>query len=94
MGLVTKVALQCPPRPKSINMAFVGMESFDSVLRTFKAARSDLGEILSSCEFIDSGSMECVTGNLNLTCPIDKQPFYMLIETSGSKYEREIKQDG
>ena len=47
-------------------MAFVGMESFDSVLRTFKAARSDLGEILSSCEFIDSGSMECVTGNLRV----------------------------
>lgn len=91
LGLVTKVALQCPPRPKSINMAFVGMESFESVLKTFKQARSNLGEILSSCEFIDSGSMECVTGNLDLTCPIDKQPFYMLIETSGSKAEHDAE---
>ena len=30
----------------------------------FKHAKADLGEILSSCEFMDNGSMDCVTGNL------------------------------
>lgn len=85
LGFVTKVAIQCPPRPKAVNVAFLGMTSFESVLRTFKQARSNLGEILSSCEFIDAEAMKCVTGNLDLTCPIDPQAFYMLIETSGSK---------
>lgn len=51
---------------------------------TFQA-RANLGEILSSCEFMDAESMECVTNNLGLSSPIEKQPFYMLIETSGSK---------
>ena len=91
-----------------MNVAFLGLKSFDNVLQTFKKvnaktlliwcfqhnptlgpllfqARSELGEILSSCEFIDGASMVCVTGNLDLTCPIAEQPFYMLIETSGSK---------
>ncbi|TRY74872.1 hypothetical protein TCAL_07130 [Tigriopus californicus] len=85
LGFVTKVAIQCPPRPKAVNVAFLGMTSFESVLRTFKEARSNLGEILSSCEFIDAEAMKCVTGNLELTCPIDPQAFYMLIETSGSR---------
>ena len=46
-----------------------------------------LGEILSSCEFIDAGSMDCVTGNLGLKCPLAENNFYMLIETSGSNAE-------
>ena len=52
--------------------------------KLFIKARSDLGEILSSCEFIDAGSMECVNENLGLDCPIGSHPFYLLIETSGS----------
>ena len=46
-----------------------------------------MGEILSSCEFIDAGSMDCVTGNLGLKCPLAENNFYMLIETSGSNAE-------
>ena len=36
LGFVTKVALQCPTRPKAVNVAFLGLESFDHVLKTFK----------------------------------------------------------
>jgi hypothetical protein len=62
------------------------LESYAKVLETFKAARANLGEILSSCEFIDADSLECVTQNLGLSSPLqDKYPFYMLIETSGSR---------
>jgi len=61
------------------------MNSFESVLQTFKKAKEDLGEILSSCEYIDALAMESVTGNLNLKLPTSqKYPFYMLIESSGS----------
>ncbi len=47
--------------------------------------RSNLGEILSSCEFMDSEAMTCVTKNLSLDAPIDKYPMYLLIETSGAR---------
>lgn len=60
------------------------MDNFENVLKILKTSKRDLGEILSSCEYIDAQSMSCVTKNLNLKCPIGQHPFYMLIETSGS----------
>ena len=58
LGLVTKVALACPPKPTAVNVAFLGLQSYQSVLATFKQARQRLGEILSSCEFLDAGSLQ------------------------------------
>lgn len=86
LGMITRVALACPPRPQAVNLAFLGLDSFEKVLKTFQTAKGALGEILSSCEFMDGESIDCVIDNLSLTCPIDRQPFYMMIETSGSKY--------
>lgn len=60
------------------------MESFDKVLATFKRAKHELGEILSSCELIDAQSLEVVTKGFNIKSPIDEYPFHMLIETHGS----------
>ncbi len=39
LGLVTRVTLQCPPRPKAVNVALLGLENYDHVLDTFKMAR-------------------------------------------------------
>ena len=63
------------------------LNDFSKVLQTFRSARTNLGEILSSCEFIDGHALKCVTENLNLMSPIEVQEtnFYMLIETSGNK---------
>lgn len=60
------------------------MESFENVLETFKRAKYDLGEILSSCELIDALSLDVVTSNSNRKPPIENYPFYMLLETQGS----------
>ncbi|XP_021937077.1 D-2-hydroxyglutarate dehydrogenase, mitochondrial isoform X3 [Zootermopsis nevadensis] len=84
LGIVTKVSIQCPPSPKAVNVAFLGLDSFDDILRTFTEARSGLGEILSSCEMMDLLSLDAATSNLKLQRPIGEFPFYMLIETSGS----------
>jgi len=85
LGLVTKVALACPPKPTAVNVAFLGLQSYQSVLATFKQARQRLGEILSSCEFLDAGSLQVTRDNLGLKSPLQADyPFYMLIETSGS----------
>lgn len=89
LGLVTRLALACPSRPASVNLALLAVSKFEDVLTTFKEAKSNLGEILSSCEFIDQGSMRCVTENLRLTCPLEDSSFYMLIETSGSNSQHD-----
>ena len=52
LGLVTRVSLSCPTRPSSVNLALLSLPSFQAVLRTFRESKAQLGEILSSCEFI------------------------------------------
>lgn len=42
------------------------MDSYDAVLKTFLAAKQDLGEILSSCEMIDSASLQVSINAYNL----------------------------
>lgn len=84
LGLVTKIAIQCPPKPKATNVSFLGLQTFENVLETFQLARKELGEILSSFELIDALSLDIVTGHLGLKSPIQDFPFYVLVETQGS----------
>lgn len=88
LGLVTKVAIQCPALPKAVNVAFLGLASFDKVLKTYHLAKRQLGEILSSCEMMDRLSLDVSIKNLGMKNPLTSREegheFYMLIETSGS----------
>lgn len=43
-----------------------GLDSYDAVLKTFLAAKKDLGEILSSCEMIDNASLQVSINAYNL----------------------------
>jgi FAD/FMN-containing dehydrogenase len=58
LGIVTKVALHCPTASKSVNLAFLGLESYQNVMDTYLLAKRELGEILSSVEMIDEYSLE------------------------------------
>ncbi|KAJ6636532.1 D-2-hydroxyglutarate dehydrogenase, mitochondrial [Pseudolycoriella hygida] len=89
LGLITKVSISCPTASRAINVAFLGLESYDAVLQTFLAAKRDLGEILSSCEMLDKDALDCSLNAYNLRSPISKYPFYMLIETSGSRMDHD-----
>lgn len=84
LGIVTKAAIQCPPKPKAVNLAFLGLKDFESVVATLQLAKQQLSETLSSCEMMDLPSLSAVVKNLGVRCPIDEFPFYVLIETSGS----------
>ncbi|CAK9799772.1 D-2-hydroxyglutarate dehydrogenase, mitochondrial [Anthophora plagiata] len=88
LGIVTKVAIQCPPLPKAINVAFLGLNSFDKVLKAFRLAKNELGEILSSFEMMDRHSLDVSTSYFDLKSPLttykDGHDFYVLMETSGS----------
>lgn len=78
------MAIQCPPKPEAVNLAFLGVDSFEKILTTFKRAKRELGEILSSFEMIDEQSINAVIGHLKVKSPISEHPFYILVETQGS----------
>lgn len=90
IGLITGVSIVCPQRPKAVNVAYFGLESFEKVQKAYKEAKLQLSEILSAFELMDGESQELVhkvTGN---KMPLDgKYPFYCLIETSGSNTEHD-----
>ncbi|XP_034118664.1 uncharacterized protein LOC117577829 [Drosophila albomicans] len=85
LGIITKLSMLCPHESKAVNLAFIGLNSFDDVLKTFVSAKRNLGEILSSCELIDERALNVALEQFKfLNAPISGYPFYMLIETSGS----------
>ncbi|NXP48277.1 D2HDH protein, partial [Heliornis fulica] len=84
LGVITAVSILCPQKPKAVNLAFLGCQSFAKVLETFTTCRAMLGEILSAYEFMDKKCMELVERHLKLSSPVTGSPFYVLIETSGS----------
>jgi D-2-hydroxyglutarate dehydrogenase len=110
LGVVTKVAIQCPPKPKAVNLALfgifqtlntyalnihnifsLGFDNYGNLLKLSKIAKRDLSEIISSCEYVDKESMDCVKKNLGLICPIGTHNFYMFIETSGSHDKHDLE---
>jgi D-2-hydroxyglutarate dehydrogenase len=59
LGVITRASINCPPASRAINLALLGIENFEKVLKIFLTAKKDLGEILSGCEMMDSGSLQC-----------------------------------
>ncbi|OTB07179.1 hypothetical protein M426DRAFT_318205 [Hypoxylon sp. CI-4A] len=90
IGMITAVSIQCPPRSKAVNVAFLGVESYEKLQEAFTEAKKQLGEILSAFELMDAQSQDVyhkVKGNKR---PLDGEyPFYCLIETSGSNSEHD-----
>jgi len=62
LGVITKVSMHVPPAPAAVNVALVGLDSFEKVKRMVGRTRGGLGEILSAMELIDGQSMEMVVG--------------------------------
>ncbi|XP_034418979.1 D-2-hydroxyglutarate dehydrogenase, mitochondrial isoform X2 [Cyclopterus lumpus] len=76
LGVITAVSILCPRKPKSVNVVFLGCETFEQLLKTFQLCRGMLGEIMSAYEFLDSECMRLLNTHLKLPNPIS--------ETSGS----------
>ncbi|TVY90103.1 putative D-lactate dehydrogenase, mitochondrial [Lachnellula willkommii] len=90
LGIITGVSIMCPQRPSAVNVAFLGLESYEKVQLAFQEAKGQLSEILSAFELMDCQSQDLVqkvTGNKR---PLESEhPFYCLIETSGSNSEHD-----
>jgi D-2-hydroxyglutarate dehydrogenase len=61
---VTAVALQCAPRPASVQLALLACPTFGAVQAVLALARARLGEVLSAFEFLDAASMAMVVAHL------------------------------
>jgi len=90
IGIVTSVSVLCPQRPRAVNVAFFGLESFEKVQQAFREAKSQLSEILSAFELMDAGSQDLVRRVTQNRRPLEgDHPFYCLVETSGSNSEHD-----
>ncbi|KAI0971189.1 hypothetical protein F4678DRAFT_434006 [Xylaria arbuscula] len=92
IGMITAVSIQCPQRGKAVNVAFLGAESFEKIQLAFREAKSQLSEILSAFELMDSYSQDMVHRVRQNKRPLEgEHPFYCLIETTGSNSEHDAE---
>lgn len=96
LGVITKCALLCPKKPRSVQVAVVACDSYASVLKTMQLAKSELSDILSACEFFDAASLALVLRHIPGTRdPLsEKHAFYVLLETHGSNAEHDLAKVG
>jgi D-2-hydroxyglutarate dehydrogenase len=87
LGIVTQVALLCPPKPQAVNVAYLACPSFAAATATLGVAKQKLGEILSAFEFLDRESLDITLKYLpgaRNPLPESTAPFFLVVETSGS----------
>ena len=90
IGIITGVSIACPQRSKAVNVAYFGLASYEHVLKAFKEAKIQLGEILSAFELMDGRTQALVHKHTGNKKPLEGEyPFYCLIETSGSNTEHD-----
>jgi D-lactate dehydrogenase (cytochrome) len=78
---------------QSVNVIFLGLDSFENVQQVFIEAKKELGEILSAFEFLDRISLELVVKVKHVRKPLNNDyKFYVLVETAGSNpdHDREV----
>ncbi|KAF2673889.1 hypothetical protein BT63DRAFT_451944 [Microthyrium microscopicum] len=93
LGIITAISILCPQRSPAVNVAYLGLESFDKVLQVFVEAKKKLGEILSAFELMDSRAQNMIRIHRDLDAGVleGDHPFYCLIETSGSDADADYK---
>lgn len=60
-GVVTAVSIQCAPRPSSVQVVFLGLESYAAVTQVLSKARKMLGEV-------SGGSADALEDFFHCTC--------------------------
>ncbi len=86
LGVITRLVLRLREKPTTENTAFVGLESFDNVVRFLKHMDRSLGGTLSSFEVMWQPFYRLVTtAPAKGRPPISQDyPFYVLVESQGA----------
>ncbi|KAL3143740.1 hypothetical protein ABBQ32_003572 [Trebouxia sp. C0010 RCD-2024] len=93
LGIITKVAMLCPVKPASVQVAYLAVPTFQHAQQVFQKAKQHLGEILSAFEFLDHPSLIMTLKHLpNIKNPLPdiQTPIYLVVETSGSNLEHDF----
>jgi len=92
LGVITKVALNCPSLPRARNVAFLACNSFESVCQTLSLAKEELGEVLAAFEFMDEQVLDQVASEkiIPLKDGNKNHKFCVLVETQGSNEEHDM----
>jgi FAD/FMN-containing dehydrogenase len=90
IGVITGVSIHCPQRSPAVNVAYLGLPSYEHVQKAFREAKGQLSEILSAFELMDNQCQHLYVRATGKTLPLaDEHPFYCLIETSGSNSDHD-----
>jgi FAD/FMN-containing dehydrogenase len=90
IGVITGVSIHCPQRSQAVNVAYLGLPSYEHVQKAFREAKGQLSEILSAFELMDNQCQHLYVRATGKTLPLaDEHPFYCLIETSGSNSDHD-----
>uniref|UniRef100_A0AC35U5A9 FAD-binding PCMH-type domain-containing protein n=1 Tax=Rhabditophanes sp. KR3021 TaxID=114890 RepID=A0AC35U5A9_9BILA len=88
LGIITNVQMLAVSLPSSVNTAMLAVPNFESCKKILALAKNKLGEILTSFEFLDNSTMECVNTFSKVKIPFDEiPPFALLIETTGNSID-------
>ena len=93
LGIITKVALQCPRLPQARNAAFLACNSYHNVQQTLLLAKDMLGEVLAAFEYMDELVLDFVSAGKRIPVRKDSKnnyPYCILIETHGSNQEHDM----
>ena len=98
LGVVTRCALKCPVRFKSVQLAWIRCSVFQDVLDVLVRAKRELGEILSAFECLDEESLRFARTVVDVdesrlwkASDVESGCFIVIIETRGSneRHDRE-----
>lgn len=94
LGIITKVALQCPPLPQARNAVFLGCHSYQNVQETLQLAKKMLGEVLAAFEYMDEAVLNLVSQEKAIPIQLNNGSnfaYCILIETHGSNNEHDMQ---
>lgn len=77
------------PFSQATNVAVFALKDFESIQKVFKRVKDHCAEILSAFEFFDSHAFDLISKHGVKDPFSEKFPFYVLIETSGSRGEHD-----
>jgi len=84
LGFITAATLKLFPRPRRVVTAWLGLPSAEAAVAVYAAARSELGDDLTACEFASAFTVDLVVRHVPGTrAPLaDAAPWQLLLEVS------------
>lgn len=85
LGVITGAVLRLFPRPAQRSVALLGIDGLPSVIAAFAQLQDGLGDVLVAAELFDDRAVALrIEHEPQLVRPMDRHPWYLLIEAASS----------